>query len=98
MPEKLIDLVALRGVADDLADVARDLSSCHASEAGLVGTVGHEGLAVDVEHFRAAWADELESVTEDLGALASALQGAADAFQEVDDAAAAAIAQAVLDA
>lgn len=98
MPEKLIDLAVLREIAEELAQAARDVSACSASEAEIAGTVGQEALAVDVERFQAAWAAERESVTEELGTVALALRGTADRFQEVDDAAAAAITQAVLDA
>lgn len=98
MSEKQIDLAALRGIAQDLSGVVWSMNSCDASEAGLAGAVGHEGLSVDIERFQAAWAAEREAVTEELGTLAVALQETADRFQEIDEAAAEAITQAVLNA
>ena len=98
MAEKLIDVGVLLGLADELAGVARQVVSCDAAEAGLAPAVGDPGLTTEVDAFQGRWAQEREQVAEELHDLATALRGTAATFQQVDQAAAADLARAVVDA
>lgn len=84
MDEVELDLARLEEAGRQLTTVKHEFEQAAADSRGLADAVGHDGLADAIIDFADKWDDTREDMVANIGTLAEAASGIAEAFTQLD--------------
>ena len=84
MADVELDLARLNEAGRRLTTVKHEFEHASANSRGLAEAVGHDGLADALIDFAEKWDDTREDMVANIGTLAEAASGIADAFTRLD--------------